>query len=138
ITELDIALANPHAADALTLQAKEYGAITRVFLRNENCPSMLVWGISDNHSWRQNQPLLFDSSLKAKPAYYNVHAQLRLAAEKIDTGIGTVASDTANRKLTNVVIMNLNGQIVETPKGLVIEKQVFSDGSSKVEKKIYR
>lgn len=138
ITELDIALANPHAADALTLQAKEYGAITRVFLRNENCPSMLVWGISDNHSWRQNQPLLFDSSLKPKPAYYNVHAQLRLAAEKIGTGIGSVVSDTDNRKLTNVVIMNLNGQVIETPKGLVIEKHVFSDGSSKVEKKIYR
>ncbi|MDE6178739.1 MAG: endo-1,4-beta-xylanase, partial [Duncaniella sp.] len=52
ITELDIALANPYAADALDIQAREYGAITRIFLRNDNCPSMLVWGISDNHSWR--------------------------------------------------------------------------------------
>jgi len=56
ITELDIALANPYAVNALDLQAKEYGAVTRVFLRNDNCTSMLVWGISDNHSWRHNQP----------------------------------------------------------------------------------
>ncbi|MDE6391490.1 MAG: endo-1,4-beta-xylanase, partial [Duncaniella sp.] len=33
ITELDIALANPYDADALDIQAKEYGAITRIFLR---------------------------------------------------------------------------------------------------------
>jgi hypothetical protein len=36
ITELDIALANPYSTDALERQAKEYGAITRVFLRNDN------------------------------------------------------------------------------------------------------
>ena len=84
ITELDIALANPDADDALEIQAKEYAAITRIFLRNANCPSMLFWGISDNNSWRQNQPLLFDSNCAAKPAYYYVHAQLRKAVTATD------------------------------------------------------
>lgn len=82
ITELDIALANPSAPDAQETQAKEYAAITRVFLRNENCPTLMVWGISDNNSWRHNQPLMFDSNCNAKPAYYYVHAQLRKAAQK--------------------------------------------------------
>ncbi|NPD93209.1 endo-1,4-beta-xylanase [Xylanibacter muris] len=138
ITELDISLANPYSADALDIQAKEYGAITRVFLRNENCPSMLVWGISDNHSWRQNQPLLFDSNLKAKPAYYNVHAQLRLAAEKGGSGIVPVGSDIKDKELSHIIMMNVNGQRMTSPKGLVIEKRMFSDGTSKVEKKLYR
>lgn len=89
ITELDIALANPSAPDALEQQAKEMAAITRVFLRNDNCPTLMFWGISDNHSWRQNQPLLFDSNCNAKPAYYYVHAQLRKAAESVADGIYT-------------------------------------------------
>ncbi|MBO5187647.1 MAG: endo-1,4-beta-xylanase [Prevotella sp.] len=139
ITELDIALANPYASDALDMQAKEYGAITRVFLRNDNCPSMLVWGISDNHSWRQNQPLLFDSNLKPKPAYYNVHAQLRLAAEKKqEDGISNPACSKDYTAPISVIRMNANGQKVNAAKGFVIEKRIYSDGSCKVDKRIYK
>lgn len=139
ITELDIALADPHAEGALEAQAKEYGAITRVFLRNDNCPSMLVWGISDNHSWRQNSPLLFDSSLKPKPAYYNVHAQLRLAAEKaLKDGIGGISSGNGSGELVSTVFTDLCGRRIANPKGLVIEKMTFADGTTKVVKRICR
>lgn len=136
ITELDIALANPYADDALDIQAKEYGAITRVFLRNDNCPSMLVWGISDNHSWRQNSPLLFDSSLKPKPAYYNVHAQLRKAAEKAAAdGIVSPEKPDNGAKIVSTTLYDLSGRRISTPKGIVIERNVYSDGSVKVVKR---
>lgn len=135
ITELDIALANPYAADALDIQAKEYGAITRVFLRNDNCPSMLVWGISDNHSWRQNQPLLYNSSLEPKPAYYNVHAQLRLAAEKA-TGVKSAAVDGDGKKLIGKTCLNVAGQRVAAPHGLILEVERYSDGSVRTVKKV--
>lgn len=135
ITELDIALANPYADDALDIQAKEYGAITRVFLRNDNCPSMLVWGISDNHSWRQNSPLLFDSSLKPKPAYYNVHAQLRKAAEKAADGIVSPENPDNGAKIVSTTLYDLSGRRISTPKGIVIERNVYSDGSVKVVKR---
>lgn len=139
ITELDIALANPYAADALDTQAKEYGAITRVFLRNDNCPSMLVWGISDNHSWRQNNPLLFDAGLKPKAAYYNVHAQLRRAAEKADAdGIISPKRSTSGAEVISTTLYDVYGRRVTTPKGIVIERNVYSDGSIKVVKNIYR
>lgn len=139
ITELDIALANPYAADALDTQAKEYGAITRVFLRNDNCPSMLVWGISDNHSWRQNSPLLFDAGLKPKAAYYNVHAQLRRAAEKADAdGIISPKRSTSGAEVISTTLYDVYGRRVTTPKGIVIERNVYSDGSIKVVKNIYR
>lgn len=138
ITELDIALADPTAADALDLQAKEYGAITRIFLRNDNCPSMLVWGISDNHSWRQNQPLLYDSSLKPKPAYYNVHAQLRLAAERHAAGIRENSTDRGTTaSLLSTAYFNLCGQAVTVPQGLVIEKRLYTDGTTQVRKRMY-
>lgn len=134
ITELDIALANPYAADALELQAKEYGAITRVFLRNDNCPSMLMWGISDNHSWRQNKPLLFDSELQPKPAYYNVHAQMRLAAERAgQSGIEDIKGDET---IVSTRYLDLYGRPT-TQNGLVIEVNTYSDGSVKAIKKVY-
>lgn len=142
ITELDIALAVGNNAgqesELLDLQAKEYGAITRIFLRNDNCPSMLLWGISDNHSWRENQPLLYDSNLQPKTAYYNVHAQLRMAAEKQTAGIGKkYAKKEITASLLNTTYFNLCGQTIATPKGIVIEKKLYTDGSVKVNKRIY-
>ena len=118
ITELDIALANPSAADALEVQAKEYAAITRVFLRNDNCPTMMLWGISDNHSWRQNKPLLYDSSIQPKLAYYYVHAQIRKAAENATSVQNPYVGKTDDEQQ-----YNLNGQKVTSGyKGLVVSK----------------
>ena len=121
----------------LDLQAKEYGAITRIFLRNDNCPSMIVWGISDNHSWRENQPLLYDSSLKPKPAYYNVHAQLRLAAERHAASIKDTPQALPTAPLLSTTYFNLCGQTVTTPQGLVLERRVYADGTVSVKKRIY-
>ena len=118
ITELDIALANPSAPDALEAQAKEYAAITRVFLRNDNCPTMMLWGISDNHSWRQNKPLLFDSNIQPKPAYYYVHAQLRKAASNTSVQLPQANSQ---QPATKKPLYNLQGQKVSAGyKGIVI------------------
>ena len=108
ITELDIALANPSDSDALRVQAKEYGAITRVFLRNDNCPTMMLWGISDNHSWRENKPLLYDASCQPKQAYYYVHAQLRKAAQKATSVVLPETEPEADAPL-----YNLQGQRVQ-------------------------
>lgn len=134
ITELDIALSDPSAADALDVQAKEYGAITRIFLRNDNCPSMLIWGISDNHSWRQNQPLLYDQQLQAKPAYYNVHAQLRLALEQHQTALDKAPQSASEAALQKVEYYNLCGQPVGRVQGLLLERRIYSDGSATVKK----
>lgn len=133
ITELDIALANPYASDALETQAKEYGAITRVFLRNDNCPSMLIWGISDNHSWRQNQPLIYNSALEPKPAYYNLHAQLRLAAEQATPIAKTPVDNTPGEPLRELYF-NTAGQRLAKPSGLVLKQQYYADGTVKTEK----
>ena len=136
ITELDIAYANPFAADAAEVQALEYGAVARIWLRNANCPSLLVWGIADHFSWRQNQPLLYDANLSAKPAYYNIHAQLRKEVERVQTGIkGMTDNDSA---VVKTELYNLAGQRITTKKGIVIERKYFANGSVKTTKMAIR
>ena len=47
-------------------------------LNNDNCPSMVVWGVKDNDSWRSaSNPLLYDSGMGRKPAWYAVRSALR-------------------------------------------------------------
>ena len=136
ITELDIAYANPYAADAAEVQALEYGAVARIWLRNANCPSLLVWGIADHFSWRQNQPLLYDANLSAKPAYYNIHAQLRQEVERVQTGIkGMTDNDSA---VVKTELYNLAGQRITTKKGVVIERKYFANGAVKTTKMAIR
>ena len=123
-------------AEFIKQKAKEYGAITRVFLRNDNCPTMLIWGISDNHSWRQNQPLLYNSSLKPKPAYYNVHAQLRIAANKL-TSVESIEMQDNLTGVKEVKYFNMNGQPTVQPKGLTIIRTIYNDGTVKTRKALF-
>nr|AIA84539.1 Glyco_hydro_10 [uncultured Halorhabdus sp.] len=48
-------------------------------MNNNNCPTVLVWGISDPISWIpsasnyiKGEPLLFDAYFSAKPAFFSV------------------------------------------------------------------
>lgn len=95
---------------------------------------MLVWGISDNNSWRQNQPLLFDGGLQPKPAYYNVHAQMRLAAEGVADGIGSPVSSVSAVPVHRVCY-NALGQVTASSHGLVIERTDYSDGTVRIVKR---
>lgn len=130
ITELDIALANPSAENALAVQAAEYAAITKVFLTHPNCPEMLIWGISDNNSWRQNKPLLYSSSLQPKPAYYGVHAALRRRntyVEAVDTPLCPAESTLREQRFYTMDGVRVN----EQPAGLSVLQQIFSNGTVK-------
>lgn len=132
ITELDISLANPADPEALDNQAKEYAEITNVFLRNDNCPSMVLWGISDNNSWRSNQPLLFDNGLNPKPAYYAVHAQLRRAAEAESIEEISGANESP---VVESIFYDMTGKRVDgRSSGLVIRIDVHADGTRSARK----
>ena len=77
ITELDMGVSSTSAAN-LEEQARMYRMITDIVLNNDNCPSMVVWGIKDNDSWRSgSNPLLYDSGLGRKPAWYALRSALR-------------------------------------------------------------
>ena len=116
ITELDMGVPSTSEAN-LTEQARNYRVVTDIVLNNDNCPSMVIWGIKDNDSWREaSNPLLYTSSLDKKPAWYAVRSSLRhrtLTASGISTVNKTPKTDGK--------IYNLAGQRVDANyRGIVI------------------
>jgi endo-1,4-beta-xylanase len=95
ITELDIAL-NQNLTDTLVTaatpellnaQAERYRELMTLYMKKrQQVTAVLVWGISDAYTWltswpskRFEAPLLFDTQLKAKPAYTAVMDVARTA-----------------------------------------------------------
>lgn len=116
ITELDMGI--PDTSDAsLEEQARSYRVITDIMLNHDNCPSMVIWGLKDNNSWRESSsPLLFTAQLDKKPAYYAVRSALRHRA-LIESGIRAVRQTVKN----DGNIYNLAGQKVGADyQGIVI------------------
>ena len=119
-TEIDIAIPSQSTAD-LNLQAEVFGGITDVFLRNDNCPHMLVWGINDQFSWISgSHPVLFDNNTQPKPAYNAVRKVLhRYAAEQmLQTGIEAPEADErveAEPKGRCILRYNASGQPLAAP-----------------------
>jgi endo-1,4-beta-xylanase len=77
ITELDIRLSDPSEA-SLNAQAKLYGEITTLCVRQPACKVIQVWGFTDKHSWipqfykGMGWALLWDANYRKKPAYAEV------------------------------------------------------------------
>lgn len=120
ITELDMGIPDT-SEKSLLEQARLYRVITDIMLNHDNCPSMVIWGLKDNNSWRESSsPLLFTAQLEKKPAYYAVRSALRHRyLVNQETGIHAV---TNTRTTTNGTIYNLAGQKVgKDYKGLVIK-----------------
>ncbi len=77
VTELDVTI-NP-ATDATRIRQGHFYRDAFEVFRNyhaaapvdEKLFAATVWGLTDNRSWRsEQQPLLFDAALQAKPAYF--------------------------------------------------------------------
>lgn len=109
ITELDISIPNTGASDAYERQAAEYRTIANVMMNYEHCVGLLVWGITDNMSWRGGDPLLFNSQLGAKPAFF----ALRDVFEKYSqfSSVKECGTDTGMQSIY-VDIYNLSGHLM--------------------------
>jgi hypothetical protein len=110
VTELDMGIPSTSAAD-LEEQARNYRVVTDIVLNNDNCPHMLVWGVKDNDSWRNaSNPLLYNSGLSKKPAWYAVRSALR------HRSIVTSAMPVHDRPTTDDgAVYDLHGRRVTTP-----------------------
>lgn len=75
ITEIDITV-NGTDTNSMNKQKTAYNTLVKKILKaNEdgetNVDAMVVWGTTDDTSWKRGQnPLLFNSSYAKKPAYY--------------------------------------------------------------------
>ena len=116
ITELDMGIPDTSEKN-LEEQARSYRVITDIMLNHDNCPSMVIWGLKDNNSWRESSsPLLFTAQLDKKPAYYGVRSALR-HRYLIESGIRAVRQT----KKTDGYFYNLAGQRVGSDyQGIVI------------------
>ena len=116
ITELDMGIPDTSEENLLE-QARSYRVITDIMLNHDNCPSMVIWGLKDNNSWRDtSNPLLFTAQLGKKPAYYAVRSALR-HRYMIESGIHPVRQTKKN----DGYIYNLAGQKVGADyQGIVI------------------
>jgi GH35 family endo-1,4-beta-xylanase len=114
ITELDMGISS-NSASNLEEQARNYRMITDIVLSNDNCPNMVIWGLKDNDSWRQaSQPLLYDSGLNKKKAYYSVRSALR--HHLITNEQTEIESITTHAKDKPSKIFDLSGRAVGTGK----------------------
>lgn len=100
ITELDIASSDK--------QAEEFRTVANIFMEQENCSGMVLWGVSDRDSWRSSSPLLFDADLVAKPAFFAVRGALEKAWNDI-LSVVPVPND-ARPQSPYVDVYNLAGQ----------------------------
>ena len=119
ITELDMGINNT-STENLQEQARNYRVITDIMLNHDNCPSMVIWGLKDNNSWRESSsPLLFTAQMSKKPAYYAVRSALRhrtlvegngihsiLCTKNIDGNIYNLAGQKVSADYKGVVIIN--------------------------------
>ena len=113
ITELDMGVPSTSSAN-LEEQARMYRMITDIVLNNDNCPSMLIWGIKDNDSWRSSSnPLLYDSGLGCKPAWYAVRSALRHRAI-VNGTLGIDATTLHPSLITQQPIYDLQGRRIES------------------------
>ncbi|MDE6774879.1 MAG: endo-1,4-beta-xylanase [Ruminococcus sp.] len=74
VTELDATTPeNPTESD-FKVQADYYKGIwDSIYAHKDNISAVIIWGITDDASWRANKyPLLFDAEYKAKPAFYSI------------------------------------------------------------------
>lgn len=71
LTEVDVQLkGDAPKAEKLKQQAKVYSDLLTTCLAVK-CEAFLVWGVSDQFSWRSSfKPLLFDEDYLPKPAYF--------------------------------------------------------------------
>ncbi len=74
ITELDATVPENSGDQYFDVQADYYkGIIDAIVAHKDNVSAVVFWGITDDASWRaKQQPLLFDSEYKAKPAFYSI------------------------------------------------------------------
>lgn len=130
LTEIDIAITANTSAEK-TKQAEVFKQIAEVWLKNDNCPHMVIWGINDQYSWISGSyPVLFDANNSAKPAFTALQTTLRnyVANQLKTTAVEGV--DGADASAYEVERYNLSGQKVTSQhRGVSIVK--MSDGTVK-------
>ena len=119
VTELDMSIKDFNDPDHYNRQALEYYKIVKTMLKYDHFPHLIIWGVTDDLSWRGGEPLLFDSNVTKKPAYWAIRNTLR---DYFNTGIKAPASKASAFDPSETSLYNLSGQRVSADyRGIVIQ-----------------
>lgn len=77
VTELDMSIKDYSDPNHYSLQALEYYKIVKTMLKYDHFPHLIIWGVTDDLSWRGGEPLLFNNSTSKKPAFWAVRNTIR-------------------------------------------------------------
>lgn len=133
ITELDLGI-SADTEEQRQQQARDFYRIIEAAMNQKNCKSVMIWGLSDNLSWRQSTPLLYNSNLQPKPAYYAVRSSLNAC---VTTDIPNVqASETIDAPTVKREYFSVGGMRLNAPsaKSITIVKETRADGTVKTYK----
>ena len=109
ITELDMGIPSTSEANLLE-QARNYRVVTDIVLNNDNCPTMIVWGIKDNDSWRSSSnPLLYTAGLAKKKAWYAVRSALRHRTLQQQSSVQTIIEEPQDKR---PFVYDLSGRLL--------------------------
>ncbi len=104
ITELDATIPQDQPTDAnFETQAQYYSDIMDICVKYaDNISAVILWGVTDDQSWRANKyPLIFDSEFQAKPAYYSIVDGLEVPEVTTTTTTTTTQDTTTTTTTTN-------------------------------------
>lgn len=115
VTELDATTPeNPSEAD-FKVQADYYKGIwDAIYAHKDNISAVILWGITDDASWRAKQyPLLFDGEYKAKSAFYSILEGYDIPEELPTEPVSSkpTASEPADLDVTLLGDANCDGKV---------------------------
>lgn len=120
VTELDMSIADFNDPEHYNRQALEYYKIVKTMLKYDHFPHLIVWGVTDDLSWRGGEPLLFNSNVGKKPAYWALRNAVRDYYLANDIAIPEIDKNANNPQLGEK-LYNLSGQRVGNDyKGIVV------------------
>ncbi len=113
ITELDIAVNDKNNMTDFITQGDNYKALLDVVLRNEHCTNLMIWGLTDDSSWRKDGlPLIFNSDLSPKYAFFALRSALEKWAKDNEAGIDEVMAETIDSLSPLVDVYDITGRLV--------------------------
>ena len=103
----------------LQTQAEKYAALADIMVRYDNCPTMVVWGVTDNNSWLDGsegtKPLLFFADNTPHPAYIEIRKTYQRWS-LLRTDVGEIMDDDYSNPMwvgddsQSLDVYNLSGQ----------------------------